>query len=150
MDYTTIQLSDSRMAAAALFIAMRMNNFDGWNESLEFYSGEKRSFLLQNSFNKRSLVMQATNWMILHRLSFCSTHLCTKSQRRRSIPLEISMVIRFSIPYRKFLSSMSTTSFNNSPRSLRSSPFHISHSIMSSQRANRPSTVISISWPRST
>lgn len=39
MDYTTIQLSDSRMAAAALFIALRMNNFEGWNESFEYYSG---------------------------------------------------------------------------------------------------------------
>lgn len=41
MDYTTIQLSDSRMAAAALFIALRMNNFDGWDESSEYYSGYK-------------------------------------------------------------------------------------------------------------
>lgn len=39
MDYTTIQLSDSRMAASALFIALRMNNFDGWNDGLEYYSG---------------------------------------------------------------------------------------------------------------
>lgn len=43
MDYTTIQLSDSRMAAAALFIALRMNNFDGWTDGLEYYSG-KESF----------------------------------------------------------------------------------------------------------
>lgn len=43
MDYTTIQLSDSRMAAAALFIALRMNNFDGWTDDLEYYSG-KESF----------------------------------------------------------------------------------------------------------
>ena len=41
MDYTTIQLSDSRMAAAALFIALRMNNFDGWNDGLEYYSGKE-------------------------------------------------------------------------------------------------------------
>lgn len=40
MDYTTIQLSDSKMAAAALFIALRMNDLQGWNESFEFYSGE--------------------------------------------------------------------------------------------------------------
>lgn len=45
MDYTTIQLSDSRMAAAALFIALRMNNLEGWNESLEYYSGMPSLFL---------------------------------------------------------------------------------------------------------
>jgi G2/mitotic-specific cyclin-B3 len=40
MDYTTLQLSDSKMACAALFIALKMNKCDGWNESLEYYSGE--------------------------------------------------------------------------------------------------------------
>jgi cyclin B len=53
MDYTTIQLSDSRMAAAALFIALRMNNLEGWNESLEFYSGETLLFA-SSSNNKLS------------------------------------------------------------------------------------------------
>lgn len=48
MDYTTIQLSDSRMAAAALFIALRMNNFDGWNDGLEYYSGMKDLKLIIN------------------------------------------------------------------------------------------------------
>lgn len=39
MDYSTIQLSDAKMACAALFIALRMNHSEGWNESLEYYSG---------------------------------------------------------------------------------------------------------------
>ncbi|XP_055642516.1 G2/mitotic-specific cyclin-B3 isoform X2 [Toxorhynchites rutilus septentrionalis] len=41
MDYATIQLRDSKLACAALFIAMRMNNMPGWNKTLEFYSGFK-------------------------------------------------------------------------------------------------------------
>ncbi|KAL1400873.1 hypothetical protein pipiens_007069 [Culex pipiens pipiens] len=41
MDYAIVQLSDSKLACAALFIAMRMNNMPGWNKTLEFYSGYK-------------------------------------------------------------------------------------------------------------
>lgn len=40
MDYGTIQLSDSKLASAALFIALRMNNLEGWNKTLEYYSGK--------------------------------------------------------------------------------------------------------------
>lgn len=40
MDYATIQLSDSKMACAALFIALKMNNMEGWNSTFEYYSGE--------------------------------------------------------------------------------------------------------------
>lgn len=39
MDYAIVGLRDSKLACAALFIAMRMNNMPGWNETLEFYSG---------------------------------------------------------------------------------------------------------------
>lgn len=41
MDYTTIQLSDSKLACAALFISLRMTDMDGWNETYEYYSGYK-------------------------------------------------------------------------------------------------------------
>lgn len=41
MDYSTILLSDAKMACAALFIALRMTGSEGWNESLEYYSGFK-------------------------------------------------------------------------------------------------------------
>jgi len=43
MDYETITLSDSKMASAALFIALRMNGKPGWNSTLEYYSGYKLS-----------------------------------------------------------------------------------------------------------
>lgn len=39
MDYAIVGLRDSKLACAALFIAMRMNNMPGWNQTLEFYSG---------------------------------------------------------------------------------------------------------------
>ncbi|XP_055586865.1 G2/mitotic-specific cyclin-B3 [Uranotaenia lowii] len=41
MDYSIVQLRDSKLACAALFIAMRINNMPGWNKTLEFYSGYK-------------------------------------------------------------------------------------------------------------
>ena len=40
MDYSTIQLSDSKMACAALFMSLRMNEMEGWNATYEHYSGE--------------------------------------------------------------------------------------------------------------
>lgn len=39
MDYTTIQLSDSKMACAALFMSLRMNDLEGWNATYEHFSG---------------------------------------------------------------------------------------------------------------
>lgn len=39
MDYSTIQLSDSKMACAALFMSLRMNDMEGWNATYEYYSG---------------------------------------------------------------------------------------------------------------
>lgn len=41
MDYAIVQLRDSKLACAALFIAMRMSNMPGWNKTLEYYSGYK-------------------------------------------------------------------------------------------------------------
>lgn len=41
MEYAIVGLRDSKLACAALFIAMRMNNLPGWNKTLEFYSGYK-------------------------------------------------------------------------------------------------------------
>jgi hypothetical protein len=40
MDYDIIRLSDSKVAAAALYMALRMNKLDGWNKTLEYYAGE--------------------------------------------------------------------------------------------------------------
>lgn len=39
MEYAIVGLRDSKLACAALFIAMRMNDMPGWNKTLEFYSG---------------------------------------------------------------------------------------------------------------
>ncbi|XP_011647865.1 G2/mitotic-specific cyclin-B3 [Pogonomyrmex barbatus] len=43
MDYTTIRFSDSKMAAAALLLALLMKDLGGWNSTLEYYSGYKLS-----------------------------------------------------------------------------------------------------------
>ncbi|XP_058795596.1 G2/mitotic-specific cyclin-B3 [Phymastichus coffea] len=41
MDYATISLSDSKMAATALFIALQMKELGGWTPTLEYYTGYK-------------------------------------------------------------------------------------------------------------
>lgn len=40
MSYDLIQMSDSKVAAACLFMALRMSRKAGWNKTLEFYTGE--------------------------------------------------------------------------------------------------------------
>lgn len=55
MNYELITLSDSKVAAACLFMALRMNNKVGWNKTFEYYSGKdqlKNSFHLKNIFKK--------------------------------------------------------------------------------------------------
>lgn len=44
MDYATITFSDSKMASAALFMALRMVGKPGWSPTLEYYSGESGVF----------------------------------------------------------------------------------------------------------
>ncbi|XP_051155373.1 G2/mitotic-specific cyclin-B3 [Leptopilina boulardi] len=39
MDYATIMFSDSKMAAAALFLALQMKDLSGWTPTLEYYTG---------------------------------------------------------------------------------------------------------------
>lgn len=41
MDYSTIRISDSKIAAAALLLALRMKDLGGWTSTLEYYSGYK-------------------------------------------------------------------------------------------------------------
>lgn len=41
MDYTMIRFSDSKMAAAALLLALLMKDLGKWNPTLEYYSGYK-------------------------------------------------------------------------------------------------------------
>lgn len=45
MNYALITASESKMAAASLFIALRMTHHNGWNATLEFYSGTFLCFL---------------------------------------------------------------------------------------------------------
>ncbi|XP_043284432.1 G2/mitotic-specific cyclin-B3 [Venturia canescens] len=41
MDYSTIMHSDSKMAGAALFLALQMKDLGGWTPTLEYYTGYK-------------------------------------------------------------------------------------------------------------
>ncbi|XP_076671564.1 cyclin B3 [Andrena cerasifolii] len=41
MDYSTIMFSDSKMAAAALLLALQVKDLGGWTPTLEYYSGYK-------------------------------------------------------------------------------------------------------------
>lgn len=41
MDYSTIMFSDSKMAAAALLLALQMKDLGGWTPTLEYYSSYK-------------------------------------------------------------------------------------------------------------
>lgn len=39
MDYSTIMFSDSKIAAAALLLALQMKDLGGWTKTLEYYTG---------------------------------------------------------------------------------------------------------------
>lgn len=41
MDYSIITFSDSKVAAAALLLALLMKDLGGWTPTLEYYSGYK-------------------------------------------------------------------------------------------------------------
>ncbi|XP_011299191.1 G2/mitotic-specific cyclin-B3 [Fopius arisanus] len=41
MDYSTIMYSDSKIAAAALLLALQMKDLGGWTSTLEYYTGYK-------------------------------------------------------------------------------------------------------------
>lgn len=41
MSYELVTLSDSKIAAASLFMALRMNNKTGWNKTLQYFSGNE-------------------------------------------------------------------------------------------------------------
>lgn len=40
MDYATVTITDSKLAAAALYLALRMKNISKWTSTLEFYTGK--------------------------------------------------------------------------------------------------------------
>ena len=41
MEYHFIFVSESKIAAAALYLALKMKNISGWTPTLEYYSGYK-------------------------------------------------------------------------------------------------------------
>lgn len=52
MDYSTITVRDSKLAASALYLAIKMRKVSGWTPALEFYSGGllQLLFLFFNDF----------------------------------------------------------------------------------------------------
>lgn len=43
MDYSTVTRSESKLAAAALFMALRMSKHGEWDDTLRYYTGELHS-----------------------------------------------------------------------------------------------------------
>lgn len=41
MEYAVISMSDSKMAAAALYLAIRMKNLGSWTPTHVYYTGKK-------------------------------------------------------------------------------------------------------------
>lgn len=41
MEYATVTITDSKLAAACLYLALRMKNISKWTQTLEFYTGKK-------------------------------------------------------------------------------------------------------------
>lgn len=53
MDYDTIKIVDSKLAAASLYLALRMKNVSSWTPTLQFYTGKYLFyFIIVLNFNK--------------------------------------------------------------------------------------------------
>lgn len=76
MDYATVSCSESKLGAAALFIAMRMNHYEeAWSDTLRYYTGNCPSSNApvcssDNSNHRCKLCPQATK-SISWRRPFC-------------------------------------------------------------------------------
>uniref|UniRef100_A0A182QEQ4 Uncharacterized protein n=1 Tax=Anopheles farauti TaxID=69004 RepID=A0A182QEQ4_9DIPT len=76
MDYNTVLVRDSLLACAALFIARRMLNQPGWNETLEHYSGYKVEqfkdavILLNDGIRSRQYSFETVHKKYSHELFF--------------------------------------------------------------------------------
>ncbi|KAF5273558.1 hypothetical protein FQR65_LT04556 [Abscondita terminalis] len=46
MDYATLLITDSKLAAASLYLALQMKKIQSWNATLEFYSGYKLDHII--------------------------------------------------------------------------------------------------------
>ncbi|XP_054168563.1 G2/mitotic-specific cyclin-B3-like [Oppia nitens] len=60
MEYEIIEEADSRVAAAALMLALRMKGQTDWNETLEYYSGYKSSDLLILMYRLNEIITTQT------------------------------------------------------------------------------------------
>uniref|UniRef100_A0A182SIT3 Uncharacterized protein n=1 Tax=Anopheles maculatus TaxID=74869 RepID=A0A182SIT3_9DIPT len=67
MDYNTVLVRDSKLACAALFIARRMLDQPGWNETLEHYSSYKMEQF-------KDAIMLLNNGMCSRQYSFDTVH----------------------------------------------------------------------------
>uniref|UniRef100_A0A182R371 Uncharacterized protein n=1 Tax=Anopheles funestus TaxID=62324 RepID=A0A182R371_ANOFN len=76
MDYNTVLVRDSMLACAALFIARRMLDQSGWNETLEYYSCYKVEqfkdaiVLLNNGMSSRQYPFDTVHKKYSHELFF--------------------------------------------------------------------------------
>ncbi|XP_312460.6 uncharacterized protein LOC1273481 [Anopheles gambiae] len=76
MDYNTVLVRDSKLACGALFIARRMLDQPGWNETLEYYSSYKVEqftdaiVLLNNGMSSRQYSFDTVHKKYSHELFF--------------------------------------------------------------------------------
>uniref|UniRef100_A0A182VXF1 Uncharacterized protein n=1 Tax=Anopheles minimus TaxID=112268 RepID=A0A182VXF1_9DIPT len=76
MDYNTVLVRDSKLACAALYIARRMLDQPGWNETLEYYSCYKVEqfkdaiILLNNGMSSRQYPFDTVHKKYSHELFF--------------------------------------------------------------------------------
>lgn len=74
MNYDIISLSDSKIASACLFMALRLNHKAGWNKTLEYYSGKCRGRAASQSSknaNRLANLFQVISSTILNQLCQC-------------------------------------------------------------------------------
>lgn len=57
LEYGLVSLSDSKMAAAALYIALRMKALGNWTPTLEYYTGELASYYADLVSTKNATIL---------------------------------------------------------------------------------------------
>lgn len=50
LEYSLVTVSDSKLAAAALLLSLKMQNLGGWTPTLEYYSGMCASYCVEHCF----------------------------------------------------------------------------------------------------
>ncbi|CAO1338410.1 unnamed protein product [Diamesa hyperborea] len=119
MDYSTIQLSDSKMACAALFMSLRMNGMEGWNATYEYYSGYKLSdfapivvllntLLLRKPKETLSTVRNKYSHKIFHQVT--SIPLMEINKLFEKFPEVSKTILGMNLTYASIIATCSTTS----------------------------------------